>query len=57
MLNHSLPMLGILTIKREFTATNSNAFMSKKKHFPGIFYSVFRVYIKFGTFDKKSPAS
>ena len=41
----------------EFTATNSNAFIVKTKHFPAIFYGLFRVQIIFGTFGKKSPAS
>ena len=57
MLNHCFRKRGSLIILREITASYSIAFISKTKHFATIFYGIFRIYIKFGTFGKKSPAS
>ena len=53
MLNHCLEILGILTIIPQNTRTNSNALILKTENFPGKFYSIFRIYIKFLTFLKK----
>ena len=57
MLNHCLPMLAILTIKPYKITTSSNAFTLKTTNFPAKFSSSFRIYMKYGTFWKKSWAS
>ena len=58
MLNHCLPMLGILTIILTIipqkTANNSNALRLKTKSFPEKFYCIFRIYSKCGIFSKKA---
>ena len=57
MLNHCLPMLAILTIILYNIATNLNAFIFKSTNFHAKVYSILKIYIKFGTFRKKSWAS
>ena len=41
------------TIKREFTATNSNDFILKPKPSFWWFYQLSKIYINFGTFSKQ----
>ena len=43
-------MLDILAIIREFTATNSSAFILKTKNILKKFHYIFRIYIKFEIF-------
>ena len=52
MLNHCFPMVGILTVIPQNTATNSNAVIFKTKNFPAKCYSIFTICIKFATFSK-----
>ena len=54
ILNHCLPMLGFFTIILEITGTNSNVFILNTKTFLEKFDSIFRIYMKFGTFFKKN---